>query len=74
MVEDCTAALELDPHYVKALLRRAQANELLQHYDVALEGQYGVELRTVYVHFLLLGRCLLSLEVLRVIVVSGGLF
>ncbi|CAM9141046.1 unnamed protein product, partial [Scytosiphon promiscuus] len=37
VVEDCTAALELDPTYVKALLRRAQANEHLEKYDVALE-------------------------------------
>lgn len=38
MVDDCTAALELDPGYVKALLRRAQANEHLEKYDMALEG------------------------------------
>lgn len=39
MVDDCTAALELNPRYVKALLRRAQANESLEKYDVALEGE-----------------------------------
>ncbi|CAM9579048.1 unnamed protein product, partial [Ectocarpus fasciculatus] len=38
VVDDCTAALELDPTYVKALLRRAQANEHLEKYDMALEG------------------------------------
>lgn len=38
VVDDCTAALELDPSYVKALLRRAQANEHLEKYDMALEG------------------------------------
>lgn len=38
VVEDCTAALELDPRYVKALLRRAQANENLEKYDLALAG------------------------------------
>lgn len=40
VVDDCTAALELNPRYVKALLRRAQANEKLEKYDVALEGNY----------------------------------
>lgn len=38
VVDSCTAALELDPRYVKAFLRRAQANEHLEKYDVALEG------------------------------------
>ncbi|CAN0404695.1 unnamed protein product [Ascophyllum nodosum] len=37
VVVDCTAALEMDPSYMKALLRRAQANEQLQKYDLALE-------------------------------------
>lgn len=39
VVDDCTAALELDPHYVKALLRRTQANENLEKFDLALAGQ-----------------------------------
>lgn len=39
VVDDCTAALELDPRYVKALLRRQQANERLEKYDLALEGR-----------------------------------
>lgn len=38
VVDDCTAAVELDPSYVKALLRRAQASERLEKYDLALEG------------------------------------
>lgn len=38
VVDDCTAALELDPRYVKALLRRQQANERLEKYDLAAEG------------------------------------
>lgn len=39
VVDDCTAALELDPRYVKALLRRQQANERLEKYDLAVEGE-----------------------------------
>lgn len=39
VVQDCTAALELNPGYVKAILRRAQANEHLEKYDIALEGE-----------------------------------
>ena len=38
VVDDCTAALELNPQYVKALLRRQQANERLEKYDLAVEG------------------------------------
>ncbi|CAM9457546.1 unnamed protein product [Ectocarpus sp. 12 AP-2014] len=40
VVDDCTAALELDPGYLKALLRRAQANEHLEKYDMALEAAW----------------------------------
>eukprot|EP00752_Nemacystus_decipiens_P005325 g4829.t1 len=42
VVDDCTAALELDPRYVKALLRRQQANERLEKYDLAVEDAKGV--------------------------------
>jgi len=36
VIEDCTDALENDPRYVKALLRRAQAHEKLDDFDSAL--------------------------------------
>lgn len=32
-------ALELEPQYLKAILRKAQANEALEKYEDALEGQ-----------------------------------
>lgn len=48
VVEDCTAALELDPSYVKALLRRAQAKEHLEKYDLALEGNAALVLSFWY--------------------------
>ena len=32
------AALELKPDYLKAVVRRAQANEALEKYEDALEG------------------------------------
>lgn len=35
--EDCTKALELDPRYVKALLRRARALEKLGEFEPALD-------------------------------------
>jgi len=35
-VEDCTASVELDPRYVKAYMRRAQAYENLEDLDAAL--------------------------------------
>jgi hypothetical protein len=42
-VTESTKALELDPNYVKALMRRAQANESLDKFEEALSGMdYGV--------------------------------
>ncbi|TVU30297.1 hypothetical protein EJB05_21907, partial [Eragrostis curvula] len=35
-VKECTKALELNPSYLKALLRRAEAHEKLEHYDEAI--------------------------------------
>lgn len=37
VVDDCTKALELKPDYLKAVVRRAQANEALEKYEDALE-------------------------------------
>ncbi|PIA13944.1 TPR-like protein [Coemansia reversa NRRL 1564] len=36
VVEDCTSALELEPRYVKALVRRAQAHESTERYRDSL--------------------------------------
>jgi len=38
VVEDCNAALALDPKYIKALNRRATALEGLQRWEEALRG------------------------------------
>ena len=40
-VTESTKALELDPNYVKALMRRAQANEKLDKFEEALTGMYS---------------------------------
>lgn len=37
-VTESTKALELDPKYVKALMRRSQANENLDKFEEALSG------------------------------------
>ncbi|GJM84885.1 hypothetical protein PR202_ga00598 [Eleusine coracana subsp. coracana] len=35
-IKECTKALELNPTYMKALLRRAEAHDKLEHYDEAI--------------------------------------
>ncbi|OIW01020.1 hypothetical protein TanjilG_14203 [Lupinus angustifolius] len=35
-IKECTKALELNPVYVKALVRRGEAHEKLEHYDEAI--------------------------------------
>ncbi|CAN4084344.1 unnamed protein product [Withania somnifera] len=35
-IKECTKALELNPTYIKALVRRAEAHEKLEHYDEAI--------------------------------------
>ncbi|NP_001167951.1 uncharacterized protein LOC100381665 [Zea mays] len=35
-IKECSKALELNPTYLKALLRRAEAHEKLEHYDEAI--------------------------------------
>nr|CAD1837610.1 unnamed protein product [Ananas comosus var. bracteatus] len=35
-IKECTKALELNPPYLKALLRRAEAHEKLEHYEEAI--------------------------------------
>lgn len=37
VIEDCDMALELDPRYTKALLRRAKAAELTENHQMAFE-------------------------------------
>lgn len=40
VIEDCDAALRLDPKYIKALNRRAMALEGLGRLEEALRGEY----------------------------------
>lgn len=40
-IKECTKALELNPSYMKALLRRAEAHEKLEHFDEAIAGKLG---------------------------------
>ncbi|KAI8012126.1 Tetratricopeptide repeat protein 1 [Camellia lanceoleosa] len=35
-IKDCTKALELNPNYLKALLRRGEAGEKLEHFEEAI--------------------------------------
>lgn len=37
-IKECTKALELNPSYIKALFRRAEAHEKLEHYEEAIAG------------------------------------
>lgn len=64
-IKECTKAIELNPMYVKALLRRGEAHEKLQHYDESIAGnvqcQYAcrvVQLRpSVIISYLLSAVC-----------------
>ena len=38
-IKECTKALELNPSYIKALLRRAEAHEKLEHFEEAIAGK-----------------------------------
>ena len=46
-VQESSKALELDPNYVKALLRRAQANESLEKFEEALTGMQFLHMKEV---------------------------
>ncbi|KAL9442531.1 hypothetical protein AB3S75_020947 [Citrus x aurantiifolia] len=35
-IKECTKALELNPTYMKALIRRAEAHEKLEHFEEAI--------------------------------------
>lgn len=39
-IKDSTKALELNPNYVKALLRRGEAHEKLEHFEEAIAGTF----------------------------------
>ena len=43
--KECTKALELNPVYVKALVRRGEAHEKLEHFDKAIDGEFKVYYR-----------------------------
>ena len=42
VVQDCTAALEIDPKYVKVLMRRAGAYEELEMLEEAYDGTFCI--------------------------------
>lgn len=39
-IKECTKALELNPNYMKALLRRAEAREKLEQYEESIAGKF----------------------------------
>ncbi|KAJ7405867.1 tetratricopeptide repeat domain 1 [Willisornis vidua] len=49
-LSDCTKAVELDPHYIRALLRRAELYEKTEKLDEALEDYKAVLERDPSVH------------------------
>lgn len=44
-IKECTKALELNPTYVKALVRRGEAHEKLEHFEEALAGEFKFHMR-----------------------------
>lgn len=42
-IKECTKALELNPTYLKALLRRAEAREKLEQYEESIAGNVDGE-------------------------------
>ncbi|KAF3487062.1 hypothetical protein F2Q69_00057729 [Brassica cretica] len=41
-IKECTKALELNPTYFKALVRRAEAHEKLEHFEEAVAARKGI--------------------------------
>lgn len=39
-IKECTQALELNPVYIKALVRRGEAHEKLEHFEEAIAGEF----------------------------------
>jgi len=39
-IKECTKALELNPVYVKAFVRRGEAHEKLEHFEEAIAGEF----------------------------------
>lgn len=44
-IKECTKALELNPAYVKALVRRGEAHEKLEHFEEAIAGKFKLKIR-----------------------------
>lgn len=40
-IKECTKALELNPSYLKALVRRGEAHEKLEHFEEAIAGEFN---------------------------------
>lgn len=41
-IKECTKAVELNPSYLKAFLRRGDNHEKLEQYEEAIAGNYGL--------------------------------
>lgn len=39
-IKECTKALELNPVYAKALVRRGEAHEKVEHFEEAIAGEF----------------------------------
>jgi tetratricopeptide (TPR) repeat protein len=40
-IKECSKAIELNPSYMKALVRRGEAHEKLEHFEEAIAGESG---------------------------------
>lgn len=47
-IKECTKAIELNPSYMKALVRRGEAHEKLEHFEEAIAGKLWFSKHSYY--------------------------